>query len=307
MGKASSLILTLQTAVYFALLFLGCYFIYTSQVIQRYNIQRRDFFEYSEPLTELPTILTYTVPYNLSFGEDFNISYGIRGSDAKNLSLGINNIGGSLHVDFQRVYDLSVFKITPLNFSGDIPLDYNLTYIFAPQVIRSIQTIQVGTRVSTENNSIAVTSTFRDGDGDELLSKVGWLMQVNQIKAQKIIHNQDIQKCRSLPYNHLILRKVASDIRNCSFPCIPSYINKKQSDSYFHKIPTCESEEDKRCFREKRDMADAMFLKDEGLTKPCTIVQYKYQQHSLKINPIDGSPIPKHVAWFNFIFLHHQK
>ena len=106
MVRASLILLFLQNAVYIALLTLGCYFIYQGKVVQRFLIQRTDFSEYSEPMSELPTLLTYAIPYDtLRFGKDFNISYGVQGSFIKkNLSTGINQISNTLQVDVEQVY-----------------------------------------------------------------------------------------------------------------------------------------------------------------------------------------------------------
>ena len=72
MVKASNLFWVLQKVVYLALLSLGCYFIYQGQVVQRFIIQRTDFSEYSETVSELPTLLTFPMLYNtLKFGKDF--------------------------------------------------------------------------------------------------------------------------------------------------------------------------------------------------------------------------------------------
>ena len=132
--------------IYFAFLILGCYFIHQGKVVERYLIERTDFSIYSEPMSELPTLSTYTLPYDrLLYGKDFNISYGVEGSIEKNLSFGTNKISKTLKVDFEQIYGMSVFKITPLNFSDNIPLDYKLTYYFEQSLILSNkQTLQVG-------------------------------------------------------------------------------------------------------------------------------------------------------------------
>ena len=176
MVQASNLFWILQKVIYFGLLSLGCYFIYQGQVVQRFVIQRTDFSEYSETVSELPTLVTYPMLYNTwMIGQDFNISYGIRGSSsAKNLSIGINDISESLRIDVEHLYNVSVFKITPLNFSNDLLPDYVLSYTVDEYLMNDYNTtIEFGVRLSTENNSQPANGIFRDGDGDELHSKVG--------------------------------------------------------------------------------------------------------------------------------------
>ena len=159
--KASNL-WVLQKVVYLALLSLGCYFIYQGQVVQRFIIQRTDFSEYSETVSELPTLLTFPLLYNtLKFGKDFNISYGIRGSSlTRNLSIGINDISDCLQVYVDQIYNSSVFKITPLNFSSDKPLDYELAYTVDKSLLHNHTTIEFGIRLSTENNSHPINNIF---------------------------------------------------------------------------------------------------------------------------------------------------
>ena len=49
---------TIEKVIYLSLLGLGIYFIDQGDVIQRYRIKRTNFAEYSEPASELPTIIT---------------------------------------------------------------------------------------------------------------------------------------------------------------------------------------------------------------------------------------------------------
>ena len=302
MVKASNL-WVLQKVVYLALLSLGCYFIYQGQVVQRFIIQRTDFSEYSETVSELPTLLTFPLLYNtLKFGKDFNISYGIRGSSlTRNLSIGINDISDCLQVYVDQIYNSSVFKITPLNFSSDKPLDYELAYTVDKSLLHNHTTIEFGIRLSTENNSHPINNIFRDGDGDELSSKVGRLMQINQIKPEKIIYNQQIQKCRSIPYTEIIFRKIAADILTCPIPCKPYYVG-KHLDSLLGEIPFCKSKKESQCFLDLEKKFDKMVMQNDDLTKPCTLVQYKYQHTNLLQEEDLDTFVPPNVARFSFIF-----
>ena len=112
MVRASLILLVLQNAVYIALLTLGCYFIYQGKVIQRYLIQRTDFSEYSEAMSELPTLTTFILPFEtLTFGKDFNVSFYPKGSSIKrNLFIGTNNISNTLQADFEQIYGVSLLN-----------------------------------------------------------------------------------------------------------------------------------------------------------------------------------------------------
>ena len=303
MVQASNLFWILQKVIYFGLLSLGCYFIYQGQVVQRFIIQRTDFSEYSETVSELPTLLTFPLLYNtLKFGKDFNISYGIRGSSlTRNLSIGINDISDCLQVYVDQIYNSSVFKITPLNFSSDKPLDYELAYTVDKSLLHNHTTIEFGIRLSTENNSHPINNIFRDGDGDELSSKVGRLMQINQIKPEKIIYNQQIQKCRSIPYTEIIFRKIAADILTCPIPCKPYYVG-KHLDSLLGEIPFCKSKKESQCFLDLEKKFDEMVMQNDDLTKPCTLVQYKHQHTNLLQEEDLDTFVPPNVARFSFIF-----
>ena len=53
-----------QHLVYFALLFLGVYFIYAGEIVQKFSNKRTTFAEYGEPVSELPTIQTSIGHFN---------------------------------------------------------------------------------------------------------------------------------------------------------------------------------------------------------------------------------------------------
>ena len=56
---------TMNTAVYLSLLTLGCFFVHKGDVLQRYQQKKSNFAEYAEPITELPTFVTWIEPFHL--------------------------------------------------------------------------------------------------------------------------------------------------------------------------------------------------------------------------------------------------
>ena len=60
-------ILTLESIVYFLLLGMGIYFIYDGGLVQKFQLGRTNFALYEEPVSELPTIVTFMKPWNESF------------------------------------------------------------------------------------------------------------------------------------------------------------------------------------------------------------------------------------------------
>ena len=53
---------------YVILSIVGCYFIYKGEVLQRFGARKTFFAEYNEPVTELPSLITYIDgPIRISF------------------------------------------------------------------------------------------------------------------------------------------------------------------------------------------------------------------------------------------------
>ena len=98
---------------YLALSILGLYFIVEGNVIQNFNLGRTNYAQYSEPITELPTILTVIDHANRSkykYGIDFNISVGewmwsFNQGVSTNLTFGENNLGGPLKIQFEAIIE----------------------------------------------------------------------------------------------------------------------------------------------------------------------------------------------------------
>ena len=111
MAKIEQTLWVLEHVVYLFLLFLGVFFIYQGDVIDKYQTRRTNFAGFEEHPSELPTILTYveyTKPLmRLKYEIDFNMSYEHLGSPPTNLSEGTNLISGTdleVHFQIQREY-----------------------------------------------------------------------------------------------------------------------------------------------------------------------------------------------------------
>ena len=93
--------------LYFAFLFLGIYFIFLGDVVQKYLSAKTSYAEYTEEMTELPTIVTYLDSCNLgkhTFGEDYKIYYGVLGSVTSfNLTLGENIIDSTFNLVLEHL------------------------------------------------------------------------------------------------------------------------------------------------------------------------------------------------------------
>ena len=95
--------------------------------------------------------------------EDFNISYVMTVDKVEtvqmNLTLGQNRmIGKEFLVDFEEIYIENVFKITPQQYNSATVRDYvhGITYTF-----RDNKTVQIGVKLSSENNSITFVTRNR--------------------------------------------------------------------------------------------------------------------------------------------------
>ena len=103
----------------------GCYFIYKGGVLQRFNERKTFFVEYDEPVTELPSLLTYIdspIRRDLKYRIDFNLSFGYGAKPCIPLNLGKNFIdtySNPLEIDLEALWDGTVFRITPQNLPTD--------------------------------------------------------------------------------------------------------------------------------------------------------------------------------------------
>ena len=101
-----------EKLVSLALMLLGFFFIYKGDVIPRFQLKRTNFAEYSEVITEIPTVTTwieYRSDYSQSYQywKDFRIVlYNWQNYSSTNLKLGRNKVLESfLDVYFENFTD----------------------------------------------------------------------------------------------------------------------------------------------------------------------------------------------------------
>ena len=308
------IILVVNVVVYLFMLCVGIYFIHMGEVMERFWLQRTDFTEHKEGVTELPTVLAYVSsrsplganiwdPQNNKYGEKFNISYGREcgrsrsESDGVNLTFGQNKVFGGLNVLFEQLYGANFFKITPENFVPKMPLDYCLTYIFEDSIASKI--IRVGLSLRPENSSVHVNGR-RDMNGYERNFQIKVGEYGNYVfKQESTIHLKTKESCRDMPYNELVLHELSKELQDCAKPCkngqIWADIYGKQLDRIMEHLPFCNSSQEKECYLDKLTSAERRVI-----VKPCTTFEYNGE---LDVYP-SGE---KNLAWFNLHFLSPPK
>ena len=226
---------------YLALSILGLYFIVEGNVIQNFQSGKTNYAQYSETITELPTIVTfidrqifnlqdppkykYGIDFNISVGEwiwngpgiDFNISVGksmwnaTENPISTNLTFGKNVLGsGPLAVEFEEIGTGDFFKITPVNFSPGMSMSHVIRYTF----IKEATDVNVGAILSAENNSVPVPFDFKRFDGNINLMKLAQgEMGFVTIVPTKTKFLSESEECRKKPHNEIMLGKLAEMIQ----------------------------------------------------------------------------------------------
>ena len=165
---------------YVSFLAVGLYWVCHGDSLSQYISGKTYFAEFSEPISELPTIVTYIYnsknrsykymnDYKIYFTTLESINVESKESITENLtplSHGDNTIDGipfSLNLEefYEGAYDNQIFKITPINFNYEIPLStYALRYSFN----QSAGQPKISMTLHSENNSIQPDWRFYDGD-----------------------------------------------------------------------------------------------------------------------------------------------
>ena len=130
-----------------ALFGLGCYFLNQGDVWQKYQAKRTNFAVSTEIISELPTITAGIHPWDVPgrFGEDFNVSFGVPGSDYYvNLTYGNNFVPSTgLRLNFQRLTGRWT-KIEPLNFKPGMDIVYKLKFTLKDSILMSKANVLIG-------------------------------------------------------------------------------------------------------------------------------------------------------------------
>ena len=188
--------LVIDILVYVTMLSLGIYFIYKGDVVQRFHLMRTNFMVYEEPIYEHPTIITwldytYMSPSikNITFGKDFKI-YFTPGRDIvkKELIFGHNKIlNSTLVLNLQQSFEgLSTkklfpnhFKITPMNYKPEMPIDFRLTYMFQNPNVSKIfpwmmSILSIAASVISLEKDIYKNDRIKIGVRSQLSWRNGW-------------------------------------------------------------------------------------------------------------------------------------
>ena len=287
--QVSTVLIIVRKIKYFLLLVLGYYFISQGGVIQKFQVKRTAFSEYSESISDMPTIVTrisYSANKTWSYGKDFSIAVKPRQSAAANNSLkyGRNEIDGlSLRFEHLRVISfgpgkLNEYRITPLNFPPMNGLsDYEIKWTLNDTSGHSSKVNFVGMVLTTHNNSMpCVNSNLRCSTGyndgeirfiNIKLSEKGFF----KVFPEKIIYLKELGTCRSQPYNIEVLRvsmeRISTECRN---PCRPNITFIEPLDQIVGHLPLCSSEEDLTCYDRMISYSGNRIQK-----KPCTKLQYR--------------------------------
>ena len=289
-SRVKVILLVFEWIVYFCMLGMGIYFIYYGELVQKFQLQKTSFAAYEEPISNLPTIVTFIKPWNknITFGKDFEISISFNYSkyipdllptEWINLTYGENVIGGNARLHMQHFYDgLSAqeyrpnfFKITPLEFPSGKPFNFRLKYEFKNSTIMTGSQLVLSVRA--ENSSGTCGGIFHDGKVQKTYQHLGTLNDL-VISTEKHIYLTDIRKCRSRPYMDILHEHLLANIKTkCTIPCKPDgsllFCAGLRLSKEIDQLPVCKN--DTKCFYESYFSAKEYV---DTLNGPCTKVEY---------------------------------
>ena len=236
--------------------------------MERYQQKLTNFAKRDEPISELPTIVTYVehsekaIRQNkdLQFGTDYDIAFQDKssgGNQIMNLTRGENLVAG-LQLNLEVSYDYhwnELTRITPSNFPNYPPHKFGILYTFENQEVgQSVSRVVMG--MSTRNNSYCGYGWDFPNDGkvDKATVKLG-NEQFVDVKVEKYLYRPEGAKCkRDQPYNDMVIDKISDEMkRRCSRTCRPQNFwicNKAKSND----IPVCKNQTEERCFGQVKDL-----------------------------------------------------
>ena len=281
--RASVIFGTVHKAIYVAMMCLGCYFIYQGDIVQRFKQRRTNFAEYTEPITELPTIVTWIQYSNdsqtskLQFGKDYSLDFQSENKLWKRstLKIGNNSVAGILiHLEENYNYHWEAkLRLTPQNFSDKlVKTPFSLTYEF-----KNYTSSVYGVIVSLSSRHSAYCGygySMYDGKIRPILARPGEMKKV-QIRTTKYVYNPDLKDCREKPYIDYVVDRIYQQMEeNCSKPCRSS--NFWPCSHYSEtRLPVCKTNIENRCFNK----AYSNFSSAKDITvKPCTKLQFQVQE-----------------------------
>ena len=280
----------IKIVTYFAFLCLGFYFIFKGDILQKFSAGKTSVSYYSEPITELPTMITFPDLAEedpkrglLKLGKDFHIALGSVEShweyigELTNLTLGENKLDSGLKVNLDIIFPgiYPKYKITPINFSPGMPVSLCLKYYLEPTA-NSVSHIRV--QITSENNSVSVDGRYYDGDWNALRMRRGEKDDVT-VTPKKEILLPDEKGCRNTPYNELLLQR-ASDLNIDHSSCWPHDIANmgKRLNRITQHLPNCKSEAEVERLIKKLLKG----LPEKEMVKPCTKLSYKTETNTYR-------------------------
>ena len=288
----------ISCVIYVSLLYLGCYFISEGKVWERFQHKKTSFAEYTESLTELPSVTAWIeyAPKNatssdLRLGVNFNISYQ-RGNYSKwewenetTLNEGENNISGislMLGADFDP-WGYHMYRLTPLNFDREVVIYswHILAFRFANQSVSS-KVSKIMLALSTKNNSYCGWGTdLYDGNVHEAHARPGERRFLS-INPQKILYSSEVEECRGKPFSEMLLRETTKLMnQNCSTICKPKTFYLCNDITEHTQIPVCQNTTEEQCFE-----GVETYVRKQVPLKPCTKFEYNIEE-SESIDPVD--------------------
>ena len=291
-----------EKVLYVLLTCIGFYFIHNGQVWDRYRLNRTNYAEYTEKITELPTFVTW-VQYHqnvqsseyLKFGEDISIVYWQYPWLQQTVLQEGNNLLPSLVLKLEMKDDNAhywisdkKYKLTPLNFTKDLlTKEFRLTFQFPTNKHSVVSGIKIA--LSTGNNSGCAYGwdTF-DGEITRVLAKLGDHKRF-LIKPEKYIYSRYKEECREKPFYDIEVDKIANYMKeHCSTSCRQK--NYWICNSNLEKLlPFCNTNNESNCFFEAFKT-----VHEQIEIKPCTKVQYQVVE--------DVYPFPSDQVEFVFYF-----
>ena len=232
--NANQLYQVIDVFLYSGFLVLGCYFIKEGKVWEKFQQKRTNFAEFSENVTELPTVLTliaYSEPTDPLSGQGYTMWYkAFKGTNFTQLVEGENWIyhnDGDTRLQMEKIVlsrekkvPAEYYRLTPLNFSPGMPTSFILRYALDNSTTGQIPILKVGISMAANNNSECGDGNSYDGDIKAVYAKPGEYRKM-YIKPHKYVFKSEV--CRKLPYYELLLSNVSELMKKeCDSPCRPT-------------------------------------------------------------------------------------
>ena len=268
--------------IYISLTVLGYYFITEGEVLQRYRDRKTNFAEYSEPISELPAIVTWIEDSehrqtDLKLHKHYKLIYCApywncedeNSTWATELQEGYNIVGPSFHLEpsfrnvkkmkfkkdagsFENVLRLekmgtpeapySKIRIMHLNNTKQELPGFVLMYKFKDKA--NYSDVVAGITLTSNNNSrCGYGSSFHDGDFRDIFAKTAE-EKVLSVNPEKFLNDPDLEACRGKPHNEALLNVTKRLMNNnCNETCKPNGYWTCTNNQGVLSIPECHGDQ----------------------------------------------------------------